>query len=144
MAKRKSYNKMRVRLDSYTGEVNLKISFHTLRELLNGATINAYDMLKSIKNDNELSELQKERELSYYNGKIHTIKAIEALIDHQLRPFLYEDTDCVDHTLTKVQRLVKVKEEIKERKLLESLVENALKTLKVPKPKGSERKANVL
>lgn len=134
MSKSKPYDKLKVRLDKNTGMVNLTISYQELRCILTGDCNNAYSQLEQLKT---CKEYYKDEHIAYYKGNIKRAKAIETLIDQQARPYIYEDEVVALQGLTKAQRLAKVKEEIKERKFLDSILEKML----AEAPKRKKRKA---
>lgn len=134
MSKSKPYDKLKVRLDKQTGMVNLTISYRELRCILTGDCNNAYSQLESLKT---CKEYYKDEHVVYYKSNIKRAKAIEQLMDQQMRPEVFVDEIEKTQSLTKAKRLAKVKEEIKERKFLDGILEKMLAEGR----KGKKRKA---
>lgn len=108
--------KLKVKFDNKTGELVLRVHVHDFSDLRTQAELHIYDRLKETLDDETRA---------FYEGVLKFSKDLDKLIDMQWRPYLYED-DLPLTKMTKEERKAYVTDLVKERQLIEKVLEMAL------------------
>ena len=118
--------RLKVDVDLDSGYVVLKLPVRDFKEVAVAATLNCYDGRERGRKDSDPEYV------AYHNGLLHFIKGIECLIDMQTWPNAFEDPIPLIQRGVKERRAA-VEHEIRERKLLDQIMETAIAEAKARK-----------
>ncbi len=117
---------IRVRLDNVTGEVNLRIPYSELSQVLTAAALNCFECISEAQKASDVAQVgQKDETLAYHQGLLNFVKGIELLVDAQGKcgkPRTL-DQDPLTRKRSVKQRREAVQQAKKERQLIDGLLD---------------------
>ena len=119
-------------MDGVTGEVNLRISYRDLKELLTASALHCYESLDKRKKRKPRSRSQADQLAeanAYDNGLLHTVRCLERLLDRSLRHAAPEVDLLVDKPSVAERRSI-VEAEKADRLWFDRMIEQHLSELR--------------